>query len=119
MRPPFDIPNDENGDVLRQMLSHGDDLSKPRMIDFSHLFPDRKRALLFAEKVDDRDLTVCISFYEDEQNRWDVTVSRYMVPTHADITALELRFAKIAESVGGYADGWGALNVKNKKQEHS
>ena len=28
------FPDDENGDVLRRMHEHGDDLSQPRMMDF-------------------------------------------------------------------------------------
>jgi hypothetical protein len=40
--------DDENGDVLWQMLQHGDDLSKPREIDFSVIFPTEDAALEFA-----------------------------------------------------------------------
>jgi hypothetical protein len=83
------IPNDENGDVLRRMLRDGDDLSKPRMIDFCYIFPERRQALAFAEMVDDRELEVCIS-YNEERGMWDAVVKRYMLPTHQDITAFEL-----------------------------
>ena len=32
------FPADDNGDVLRRMLTTGDDLTKPRDIDFDHVF---------------------------------------------------------------------------------
>src|SRR5258705_5099476 len=103
MSEPSRIPNDENGDVLRRMLRDGDDLSKPRMIDFCYIFPERRQALAFAEIVDDRELEVCIS-YNKERDMWDTIVKRNMVPTHDDITAFELSLASMAESVGGEAD---------------
>ena len=47
------FPDDENGDVLREMYARGDDLSQPRMVDFCFAFPGRRQALAFAEIVDD------------------------------------------------------------------
>ncbi len=110
------IPDDENGDVLRRMLREGDDLSKPRMIDFCYIFPERRQALAFAEIVDDRELEVCIS-YNKERDMWDAIVKRYMVPTHQDITAFELSVASKAESLGGEADGWGCFAQEKKEND--
>jgi hypothetical protein len=93
------------------MVGNGDDLSKPRMMDFCHIFPERRQALAFADIVDGRDLTVCISYYED-RDMWQVTVKRYMIPTYNDVTTLELSLEAQAESVGGEADGWGCMTVK-------
>jgi len=108
---PSQIPNDENGDVLRLMIKNGDNLSQPRMMDFCYIFPERRQALAFAEIVDDRELEVCIS-YKKERDMWDAIVKRYMIPTHQDITTFELSLAAHAESVGGEADGWGRIAVK-------
>ena len=111
MSAPADFPNDEKGEVFRQMVRDGDDLSKPRMMDFCHIFPERRQALAFAEMVDDRQLEVCIS-YEEERELWQVIVRRYMIPTYADVTAFELSLESQAESVGGEADGWGCMIEK-------
>ena len=86
------FPSDENGDVFRRMISGGDDITQPRMIDFCHVFPERQQALAFADIVDGRDLEVCISYYA-ERDMWQVTVKRYMIPTHKDVTTLELSLA--------------------------
>jgi hypothetical protein len=80
------------------------------MIDFFHLFLKRRQALAFAELVNDRELEVCIS-YNEEEDKWDAIVKRYMIPTHHDITALELSLGGHAESVGGIADGWECMRL--------
>lgn len=36
-------PNDPNGDVLRRMEAEGDNLTKPRDIDFTVVFPVKNR----------------------------------------------------------------------------
>jgi hypothetical protein len=107
------FPNDENGDVLRRMFEGGDDMSQPRIIDFCFAFPKRKQALAFAEILDDRDLEVCISYYE-EREMWQTIVKRYMVPTHRGITQLELSLAAHAQAVGGKPDGWGCMQVDRR-----
>ncbi len=33
-----DIPNDDNGQVLRRLLKEGDDFTRPRNIDFEFVF---------------------------------------------------------------------------------
>ena len=115
MSAPPQFPEDENGIVLRRMWDGGDNLSQPRMMDFCYIFPERRKALAFAEIVDDRELEVCIS-YNEERDMWDAIVKRYMIPTHHDITAFELSLAAYAESVGGKADGWGCFRVVTPKQ---
>jgi len=91
------------------MVERGDDLSSPRMMDFCHVFPERRQAL--AEIVDDRELEVCIS-YNKERNMWVAIVKRNMIPTYQVITAFEMSLASAAESVGGKADGWGCMLKK-------
>jgi Regulator of ribonuclease activity B len=98
------FPADENGQVLRRVFQNGDDLAKPRMVDFYFAFKTRPASLSFAQLIDYQDLTVCVSYYT-EQDMWQVRVQRYMVPTHNNITTLELRLTGRAEAFGGEADG--------------
>ena len=108
MSTPSAIPDDQNGAVLRRMLSQGDDLTQPRQIDFCHIFPERRQALAFAELLDDPQFEVCISYYQ-ERALWQVVVQRFIVPSHREITALEFFLSSHAVSVGGQADGWGCM----------
>jgi hypothetical protein len=112
---PSDFPADPNGAILRQLQERGDALDEPRMVDFSFAFPQRQEAVAFAELVDEPEFQVCISRYE-ERDMWEATVSRHMVPSYADITALELDLSARAESVGGEPDGWGCLVVKHSEE---
>lgn len=106
----MDFPPDENGDVLRRMEEHGDDLTKAREIDFCFVFSSREEAIAFAKRIQERDLTVCIS-YSEECETWQAVVKRYMVPSHQGITQLEVELTRRAESVGGQADGWGCMQI--------
>ena len=100
------LPDDENGDVLRAMLEDGDDLTIPREIDFHLVFGDEPAALAFADAAKQQpDLLVSVPAV-DEEGIWLVTASRHMAPKHADITRLEKDLTVLAESFGGYPDGW-------------
>jgi hypothetical protein len=108
------FPDDENGDVLRNMQRDGDDLSQARNIDFEHVFPSREKALAFAARaINDTD-TVSISWYE-EQRCWNVQVTRHMVPDHHAIGELELALQSIARELGGDSDGWGCFDVRKRR----
>jgi hypothetical protein len=103
-----DLPNDVNGDVLRRMLASGDDLSRPRMIDFCFVFPERSDALAFANvfDFDQPDDEVSISRYENE---WQAVVHRVMSADHAAITRLEALWGSGAGTFRGRPDGWGCM----------
>ena len=111
----MEFPDDQNGEILRQSHARGDALHEPRLVDFSFVFLQRKQAIAFAELVEEPEFQVCISRYE-ERDMWEATVSRHMVPTQADITALEYDLGSRAESVGGEPDGWGCMVVKHDQK---
>jgi Regulator of ribonuclease activity B len=95
------------------MYERGDDLTQARTVDFCFAFPERSQALAFAETVDDRNLEVCVSYYE-ERKMWQAIVKRHMMPAHDEITSFESTLTSRAEQVGGEGDGWGCMLVKKK-----
>lgn len=100
------IPDDENGAVLRAMLEDGDDLRIAREVDFHLVFGDEAAATAFAQAARQAtDLLVSVPSV-DEEGIWQVTGSRHMAPTHAEITRIERELTVLAESFGGYPDGW-------------
>ncbi|ESQ92352.1 ribonuclease E inhibitor RraB [Asticcacaulis benevestitus] len=121
----IDFPNDENGDVLRRMQAAGDDLSQPRDIDFSLLFPDEGTAETFSAMMDAEGYEVELGPWEaqsdDDANtgKWDVTVTRHMVPDHAAITQFEKELSGIAMPFGGRNDGWGCFEVSAESEDLS
>jgi len=113
MEGNFQFPDDENGDVLRRMRNDGDDLTRPRTIDFEHQFSKKSDALLFLTEICGGETKVSIS-RSGQGNIWDVQVSMYMVPTYAAVTEAETRLGNIASGFGGNPDGWGCFNVKRE-----
>jgi Regulator of ribonuclease activity B len=112
MSAPSDFPTDENGNILRQLHEQGDALDQPRNVNFAFAFPQRQQAIAFAELVDEPEFDISISRYE-ERDMWQAVVTRHMLPTHSEITALEHDLGSRAESVGGERDGWGCFVVKS------
>jgi hypothetical protein len=106
---PF--PDDSNGDVLRRLQSQGDDLSSPRDVDFTVIFPDEQAACGFAEKFRIADYAVTVEMTEcNEELPWDVRVTRNMVPTHAGISLFEDELGRAASDFNGRNDGWGCFS---------
>lgn len=44
-------PDDANGDVPRRMEAQGDDLTRPRNVEFTVVFPNENTAKKFADRV--------------------------------------------------------------------
>lgn len=105
------LPDDDNGDVLRRMLDDGDDLTKPRDIDFFHVFGDEAKATAFARQLAAREDLAVTPPEVDDEGVWQVTVTAHMPASHASITALEQELAAIGQGHGGFADGWGCMAV--------
>ncbi|CAA9305976.1 MAG: hypothetical protein AVDCRST_MAG71-393 [uncultured Lysobacter sp.] len=103
------IPDDDNGDVLRQMLDDGDDLTQPRDIDFFHVFADEAQAAAFARQVAAREDVKIAAPEADEEGVWQVAVTTHMPALHSAITALEQELAGIAQGHGGFPDGWACM----------
>jgi hypothetical protein len=95
---------------LRRMAADGDDLTKPRYIDFHHLFAREEDAVAFEEAARDEGYRADHDFW-NEPNAWLTTVHIRMVPTLEEITAMELALNEIARSFGGQPDGWGCMEV--------
>ncbi len=104
------FPNDENGELLREMHEAGLDLSQPRDIDFFAFFKTKKDAeAMVAALTADSDVVNTSLEHNEIQDDWDLSCTFKMVPTHAAITLRELSFTKLAEKHNGEGDGWGAM----------
>ena len=102
--------DDENGDVLLRMSQSGDDLNKPREVDFSVIFPSEEAALQFAVHLLRSDQKVSFAPYPEHPERpWQVQAHPVLVPSHENITGYEDQLARDAEPLGGRNDGWGCF----------
>ncbi len=103
-------PNDDNGDVLRRMEAKGADLTKPRNVDFTVVFPEETAAKRFAEHFRGQGYSVSVEFAETvKELPWDVVVVKYMALFHQGIGDFEAVLQEVAASLGGRNDGWGCF----------
>ena len=104
------FPDDENGQVLRYIAEQGDDLSKPRDIDFTVVMPDEDTAMTFSTHFANAGYMVKVDeTHTDPELPWDIVVVKHMLPTHAGITDFENELDVIAAPLGGRNDGWGCF----------
>ncbi|HLW53741.1 MAG TPA: ribonuclease E inhibitor RraB [Candidatus Angelobacter sp.] len=104
-------PNDANGDALRRMEAQGDDLTRPRKIDFTVAFPTKNSAEQFSEHFRALGHEVSVELTETAQDfPWDVVVVQHMVPSHEGVTNFEKLLQSVADRCGGHNDGWGCFS---------
>lgn len=104
------FPADENGDVLWQMHLDGDDLAKPREVDFAVVFPSEEGALRFAMHLlqHQQKVSFC-SREDDEEMPWQVQAHPTLAPTHDAISGYERQLGEDAAAYDGRNDGWGCM----------
>lgn len=107
----MEYPNNANGDALRRMEAEGDDLSHPRNIEFTVVFPNEKTAAMFANHFRELGFVVSAELTGTVQDfPWDVIVVNHMVPTYEGIKGFEDSLQQVADSLGGHNDGWGCFS---------
>lgn len=110
-----DFPDDENGRLLRGMARAGDDLSKPRKVEFLFSFASEKHAKEFAAAVRAKIGLESATAPDGLLDEWNTTVAKEMVPTHGDITKLEEQLTLLADAHGGEACGWDCVAIRAGK----
>jgi hypothetical protein len=109
----LDFPDDENGEVLRRMQRSGDDLTRPREVDFTVVLPNEVAARELASKFVELGHIASIKRTGVVANLpWDVVVRKVMIPTHQAITNFEQELQMAAARLGGRNDGWGCFESK-------
>jgi hypothetical protein len=103
-----DLPNDSDGDALRQLIANGSDLSKEMQIDFAVLIPDRDTGLAFAVAVEPLGFRTDVD-QGGETGRWTCYCSRTMVPTYDAMIAVQKMLEEVGRPYNAIPDGWGSF----------
>ena len=104
------FPGDANGDALRRMEAEGEDLTRPRNIDFNVVFANGSSAEEFARHLRALGHEVSVEAAETDQDfPWDVVVVRNMVPSYDGVGGFECLLQSVADLWGGHNDGWGCF----------
>ena len=100
------FPDDENGDILYRIWKRGCDLSKPREVDFSMIFPEKVQAEAFAIELRASKGKIEISYFE-AKSCWDLRFSPELTPSWMEISKMENSLGEAAVKYRGKNDGWG------------
>ena len=106
------FPEDENGQLLREMSDEGVDLSAAHTVDFYHLFEKQPDAQAMAKAVNEAHPAEKVTVAEDPEIKgvWEVVCSLSMPLEHLLITESEQTFEAFADKNNGYSDGWGVMH---------
>jgi len=104
------FPDDVNGDALWEMQESGDDLSKPREIEFTIIFSKEDEALKFSETLLTNRQKILLS--DNEENKdypFEIIVYVFMEATYEEISGYQDLLEMHATKFNGLGDGWGCL----------
>lgn len=102
------IPNDADGDVLRRLVEHGNDLSKFMVIDFHLVVPDEEAGKQLGELVKQAGYKPEL-WYDEEQDMITLQASKLMLPEYQALIDAQVELGQMALALGGTIDGWGTL----------
>jgi hypothetical protein len=105
-------PNDADGDALRRVVSDGNDMSLPMLVDFSVALPDQTAAESFASVVAASGYEASVVF-DKEDATWDCYCTKRMVLSYDGVIAAQSELDEQAGSFGGNCDGWGTFGNKD------
>jgi hypothetical protein len=102
------LPNDSDGNALRQLASEGSDLSKPMIIDFAVAVPNRAAGKAVAAAASPLGFTTDV-YHDVESDTWTCYCTKTMVPRYDDIIAIQNQLDELSQPFGGKSDGWGSF----------
>lgn len=100
-----------NLDALKRMRSKGDDLARPRDVDFTVVFPNEGAAQEFAQHFRGLGHRTSVEFSGTVvELPWDVVVVNHMALLLEDIERFEDMLQGVASALAGRNDGWGCFS---------
>ncbi len=101
------FPTDSNGNMLWHMALEGDDLNRPREIQFSVIFSSQELALQFGEVLlaNNQKLSFC-PYLENPEHPWEITAYPEMPASYDNIIGYQMLLENQARKFDGIYDGW-------------
>lgn len=98
-------PNDDDGDLLRELEGEGFDFEAVHEVDFQINFerwPPSPQALQFLEKL----YGTCAIVEPDEESDGYVEITKKMVLTYEGIVSMKEQITTLLKPFAGYCDWW-------------
>lgn len=101
------FPTDSNGNMLWHMAMEGDDLNRPREIQFSVIFPSQDQAIQFGNILlaNNQKLSFC-PYLENPEHPWEITAYPEMPASYDNIIGYQSLLETHARKFDGIYDGW-------------
>jgi hypothetical protein len=100
-----------NSDALERIKANGDDLTRPRDVNFTVVFPNESTAQKFAQHFRGLGHQASVEFSRTvDELPWDVVVVKHMALSQEDIERFEDTLQGIASGLSGRNDGWGCFS---------
>jgi regulator of RNase E activity RraB len=117
----LELPDDADGNALRNFVKNGSDLSRPMVINFHIAVPDEESAKKMADVVWKQGYRVAVYASPECSLPWTCECSARMVVTYDALGAFQAELGEISKQFGGHPDGWGSFgnaDSKIKKNEN-
>ena len=116
-------PADADGEVLAQLAEHGIDMTQPLDLEFIVAVEDETSAEAIRQALAKKGYDARVEYDEGEPDEdgnidaddeefgpsWTIYVNRRVIPDYDEIVRIQQDLDAIAEPLGGYSDGWGAM----------
>ena len=106
------IAEQQDAQVIESLKQGGADLSKVHDIDFFLMFASESDASSAASELAQIGYDVVAIEVSPDRTQWQVHAKRKMIPALDAMVAITRSFEALAQSHGGYYDGWGTEAVK-------
>ncbi len=103
-----EIPDDADGDAIRNVMEHGSDLSKVMKIDFMVTIPNESSGNDVAEIAAKLGFNVSVE-QDSEGDEWTCYCTKEMLLTYEGVQKTKRELSKISLPFGGYCDDWGTF----------
>src|SRR5579884_4006794 len=91
-----ELPNDSDGNALRQLEADGSDLSRPMAIDFAVAVPSEETGRFVAEKVSSLGFKPDV-YYDVDSDTWTCYCTKTLVPTHDAMVAIQKQLEELGK----------------------
>lgn len=106
------VAEQQDARVIENLRHNGADVTKVHDIDFFLVFSSQSDAMATAEKIGVLGYDVVGVNQTATGKQWEVHAKRKMVPELEAMQASTRALQALAETRGGYYDGWGTVGIK-------
>ncbi|WP_416144561.1 ribonuclease E inhibitor RraB [Planococcus koreensis] len=102
------FPNDEDGQVLKNLYKQGVDFKEPQNLDFVVAVPDQKIGIAVLETLRSDGFT-CELEQDEETEEWTCYCFVTMLLNYEEIIDIQKRLDELSKPYDGYTEGWGLM----------